>query len=271
MKKGLGIGIALMLAVVSASGCSRADSEPNSQPIATEKTEVILSAAASLAAPLERIKADLEREQPDLRLTVNLGASGSLQKQIEQGAPADLFWSAASKQMDELGQKGLLLADTRVDAAGNELVLIAPKDRVAMLKDVGSFADLTQASVRKIGIGSPETVPVGTYGQQVLQKTKVWDALQSKLVYGKDVKQVLTYVERGDVDAGIVYRSDAHGSDHVQVLAQAEADSHQPITYPIAVLKSSAHPDSAKRVLAYIRSDHAQDILVQNGFAKGVK
>lgn len=266
MKKSLGIGILLILATGSASGCSRADTEP----VATEKTEVIVSAAASLAAPLASIKLDLEREQPDLRVTINLGSSGSLQKQIEQGAPADLFWSAASKQMDELQQKGLLLADTRVDAAGNELVLIAPTGRVE-LQDVDSFADLTQESVKKIGIGSPETVPVGTYGQQVLQKTKVWDAVQSKLVYGKDVKQVLTYVERGDVDAGIVYGSDAHGTDNIQVLAKAEGNSHQPIRYPIAVLKSSRHPDAARRVLTYIQSDHAQDILVQNGFAKGVK
>ena len=203
-------------------------------------------------------------------MTVNLGASGTLQKQIEQGAPADLFWSAAVKQMDDLEQKGLLLADTRTNAAANELVLIAPKERKAALQNIHTFADLTQEAVQKIGIGSPETVPAGTYGKQVLQKVNVWDALQSKWVYGKDVKQVLTYVERGDVDAGIVYRSDAQGSDKVQVLAQAEANSHQPILYPIAVLKSSQHPDSAKRVLTYIQSERAQAILAQAGFAKGV-
>jgi molybdate transport system substrate-binding protein len=247
----------LLLVAMTVTGCSRADS---GAPGA--KTEVLISAAASLAKPLAEIKADLEREHPEIKLTVNLAASGTLQKQIEQGAPADLFWSAGTKQMDVLEQKGLLLDGTRTDAARNELVLIMQKtgstlsgwEGVSLLK---SFA-----------IGTPETVPAGQYAQQTLQHMMMWDAVKDKIVYAKDVTQVLTAVERGDVEAGAVYRSDARTSDQVREVAAAPVDSHDPILYPLAVLKSSAHPQQAKVVRDYLLGANAQAKLEQAGFFK---
>lgn len=246
---------ALALAVLTAA-CSDSSEE---------KTEIILSAAASLGQPLGQIRADFEREYPKLRLTINLGSSGALQKQIEQGAPADLFWSAGVAQMDALEKKGLLLDGTRRDAAGNELVLVLPK---AEESDVITFTSLGEAKVQKIAVGTPETVPAGQYAQQTLETLNVWDSVKSRAVWAKDVTQVLTYVERGDVQAGIVYRSDAQGSDKVRVVATAPEGSHQPIIYPLAGIKATRHPDAVRETIRYLTGPHAQEILQKHGFKK---
>lgn len=246
---------ALALAVLTAA-CSDSSEE---------KTEIILSAAASLGQPLGQIRADFEREHPKLRLTINLGASGALQKQIEQGAPADLFWSAGVAQMDALDKQGLLLDGTRQDAAGNELVLIAPKDGGG---GVTLFESLGDAALQKIALGAPETVPAGQYALQTLETLNVWDSVKARAVWAKDVTQVLTYVERGDVEAGIVYRSDAQGSDKVRVVAEAPAGSHKPIVYPLAGIKATRHPDAVRETIRYLTGPHAQEILHQHGFTK---
>ncbi|ARU62264.1 molybdate ABC transporter substrate-binding protein [Tumebacillus avium] len=248
-------GIALLAAALLLSGCSQA--EP-----ASEQEEIILSAAASLAGPLETLKADFEQEYQDIKVTINLGASGTLQKQIEQGAPADLFWSAGKVQMDALERQGLLLEGTRRDAAVNQLVLVV-KESAA-----DSFAGLADPSVKKVGLGTPETVPAGKYAQEALTFYGIWDAVQPKAVFGKDVKQVLTYVERGDVDAGLVYRSDALSSQEVKISAVAEPAAHSPIVYPLAVLKNSKHQETAQQLLDYLSSAEAQQVLKKHGFAQ---
>jgi molybdate transport system substrate-binding protein len=246
----------LMFAAVLAAGCALEKS-------AVKQEEIILSAAASLAEPLEVIKANFEQEHADVKLTINFGASGTLQKQIEQGAPADLFWSAGEAQMDALEKQGLLLEGTRRDAAVNQLVLIAPANSG---KELASFSALANRDLKKIALGAPETVPAGKYALEALQFYQVWDDVQPKTVYGKDVKQVLTYVERGDVDAGIVYYSDALGSSKVIIAATASGESHSSIVYPLAVLKNSKHPVQAKRVLDYLTGKKAKEVLKKAGF-----
>ncbi|ASS75897.1 molybdate ABC transporter substrate-binding protein [Tumebacillus algifaecis] len=250
----------LPIAGLLALGCATAE------PV-VQKEEIILSAAASLAEPLETIKANFEKEHKDVAVTINLGASGTLQKQIEQGAPADLFWSAGKGQMDALEKQGLLVDGTRRDAAVNRLVLIVPSEG-KQASALTSLADLAKPDINKIGLGTPETVPAGKYAQEALTHEGVWDVVQPKGVFGKDVKQVLTYVERGDVDAGIVYRSDALSSNKVKIAVTAPEASHSPIVYPLAVLKQTKHQEKSQKLLDYLTNEQSQAILEKAGFDK---
>jgi molybdate transport system substrate-binding protein len=186
-----------------------------------------------------------------------------LQKQIEQGAPADLFISAAPKQMDALDQKNLIQKPTRKNLLENQLVLIVPK-KSSM--DVTAYDDLTKDRVKKFSIGEPETVPAGQYAQQVLKKIDLWDKVKDKAVLAKDVRSVLTYVETGNVEAGIVYQTDAAVSDKVQIVSAAPAGSHQPIIFPIAVLTGAKQPKAAEEFLTYLCSAEAKIIFEKHGF-----
>ena len=153
-----------------------------------------------------------------------LASSGLLQKQIEEGAPVDLFISAGKSQMDELAAKGMLIPQTRSDLLGGELVLIVAREKQALIK---GFADLSKGAF-SFSIGQPETVPVGKYAKETLQSMKLWDKLANRIVFAKDTRQVLTYVDSGNVDAGLVYRSDAVALQGAVVAAVA------PKTFPFA-------------------------------------
>jgi molybdate transport system substrate-binding protein len=209
--------------------------------------ELNVSAAASLKDVLTDIQKSYGQKEPKIKIVYNFGSSGALQTQIEQGVPCDLFISAALKQADDLEQKGLFRKGTRKNLLMNQLVLIVPKD---WKSEIQSFADLTKDSVRKIGIGEPASVPAGQYALEVFQYLGVWEAIQGKTVLGTNVRTVLTYVETGNVDAGVVYRTDALISDKVKVVAVAAPETHQPIIYPAAVLAGAAHPKEAARFLA---------------------
>jgi molybdate transport system substrate-binding protein len=248
----------LALAGVLAAGCS--NGTPTTKQ-AEPHTALILSAAASLGQPLELLKADYQREHPEIEITLNLGASGTLQKQIEQGAPADLFWSAGTAQMDALEQKNLLTPGTRQNILKNQLVLVR-----AQAGTLHTFQDLAGPAVKKVALGTPETVPAGRYAQETLAKLGLWETVQSKAVYGKDVTAVLTYVERGEVDAGLVYLTDALHSTKVEIAATADESTHAPILYPLAVIQSTRHPRQAQELAAYLRGPHAQEILTKAGF-----
>ncbi|PWK11594.1 molybdate ABC transporter substrate-binding protein [Tumebacillus permanentifrigoris] len=249
-------GALLALGLVVTVGCANGTTATD-QP----STTLILSAATSLGKPLETLRADYQRQHPDMEITLNLGASGILQKQIEQGAPADLFWSAGTAQMDALEQKNLLVAGTRRDLVQNQLVLV--RRAGSTLK---SFQDLATPTVTQIAIGTPETVPAGKYAQETLSALGLWDAVQSKLIYGKDVTSVLTYVERQAVDAGLVYRTDALASTKVEIVATADEATHQPILYPLAVLQTTQHRQQAEEFATYLHGAHAQEILTRAGF-----
>lgn len=162
--------------------------------------------------------------------------------------------------MDALEKGNFLAEGTRIDLLGNDLVLIAGKDN----KGFTSFQDLAKAG--KISIGTPDSVPAGKYAQEALTSMKLWGTLQAKLVLAKDVTQVLTYVESGNVDAGIVYQSDAQGSDKVKVIAIAPTDSHSTIVYPASVIANTKNLTEAKDFLSYLSGDNAQQIFVKYGF-----
>ncbi|ACK73345.1 molybdenum ABC transporter, periplasmic molybdate-binding protein [Gloeothece citriformis PCC 7424] len=233
------------------------------QSASAQSNNLTVSAAISMKDALEEIKTAYQKKQPNMRITYNFGSSGSLQQQIEQGAPVDVFISAANKQMDALEQKQLLLPGTRRNLVSNSIVLITPKNQ----QTVKTFQNLTNPQVKRIALGEPNTVPAGQYGQQVLQYYKIFDSIKPKVIFGKDVRQVLTYVETGNVDAGLVYSTDARTSNQVRVAATAPNNSHQPIAYPIAVIKDSKNQAAAKAFAQYLATNEAKNTFKKYGFS----
>ncbi len=251
-------------AVLTGMGCSSTNPPASAPSSTTQAAPVTLtvSAAASLKDAMEELQSTYQQQQPNTTITYNFGSSGSLQQQIEQGAPVDIFMSAAPKQMDALEKQNLLLPDTRKDLLRNEIVLVASKDSA----NISDFKDLTSSAVNKVSIGNPQSVPAGQYGQEVLTSLNLFAPLKPKLVFAKDVRQVLSYVETGNVDAGLVYASDAKVSDQVKVVATAPADSHSPTIYPVAVLKDSKNPDAAQEFAQFLASDPARRKFESYGF-----
>jgi molybdate transport system substrate-binding protein len=230
---------------------------------ASGKTELIISAAASLKDSLDEIEKLYEKQHTDIDLTLNYGSSGTLQKQIEQGAPADVFLSAGAKQLDAL-VKAKLIGDHKT-LLKNELVMVVPTDSKLTFNTV---RQLTGKSIKKIAIGQPESVPAGQYAKEMLTTRQVWDTLKDKYVYAKDVRQVLTYVETGNVDVGFVYKTDALTSDKVRIALHIASGLHSAIVYPAGVVKESKHAAEAKAFYTYLQSDKAGAVFEKYGFKR---
>lgn len=231
---------------------------------ASQTKELTVSAAASLQEVLTEMAKSYKLKNPSVDIIYNFASSGTLQKQIEEGAPVDLFISAGKPQMDALEEKKLLLKDTRLNLLKNELVLITVQER----KDITGFEDLAKSVVAQIAIGTPETVPAGKYAKEALENLKLWDELGPKFVLAKDIKQVLTYVETGNVDAGFVYLSDSVTSQKVKVIMQVPSELHAPIVYPAAIIEGSKQKDTAQSFLTYLQSAEAAKIFEQYGFSR---
>lgn len=224
--------------------------------------ELLVSAASSLTDALNAIKPRFEASHPGTVVHFNFGASGALSRQIEAGAPVDVFISAAAAQMDRLQQQHLLLAGTRIDLLSNELVLIAPRNAPSTLT---GFSDLSRVS--RVALGDPGFVPAGFYARQTLTALKLWDTLQPKLIYGQDVRQVLEYVARGEVDAGLVFATDATLlPQQVKILARAAQNSHIPILYPAAQVVGAPHPGLAAAFLIQLAQPDSCQIFQRVGF-----
>lgn len=228
----------------------------------TENVELLVSAAASLKESMEEIKSMYETEHQNVTLTFSFGGSGALQQQIEQGAPADVFISAAEKQMNALEDEGLIVKDSRKDLLENKVVLITPTDKT----DSTSFEDVATEKVGQIGLGEPGSVPVGQYSEEIFTSLGILDQVKAKAVYGKDVKEVLSWVETGNVDAGVVYATDAKQSSNVNVVCEAPAESYQAAIYPVAVVKDSKHQEQAEEFLQFLESDSAREVFQSLGF-----
>lgn len=229
---------------------------------AANAADLVVSAAASLTNAMNGLKATFEADHPGDRVLCNYGASGSLAKQIEGGAPADLFVSASSGEMNRLQEKNLILPGTRMDLLSNDIALIVPKKSALALK---GFSDLPRAT--RISIGDPGFVPAGQYASDSLKKLGLWDRLAPKMVYGEDVRQVLEYVARGEVDAGIVFVTDAAIlPDKVEIVAKAPKDSHKPIVYPAAILTGGANHDLAGKFIAFISGPEGRRVFGKYGF-----
>ncbi|GMB01620.1 molybdate ABC transporter substrate-binding protein [Pelosinus sp. IPA-1] len=252
---------ALLIVAAMTTGCGGEKSAAPATP--PQKVELNVSAAVSLKDALAEIQKNYEAKNSNIKLVYNLGASGALQKQIEQGAPADIFISAAPKQMNDLEEKNLVNKATRKNLVENKLVIIVP---TASTLNITKYEDLTKDEVQKLSIGETASVPAGQYAQEVLKKLGIWDKIQNKAVLAKDVRTVLTYVETGNVEAGIVYKTDAASSDKVKIVATAPEGSHQPILYPIAILSGTKQQKAAEDFLTYLSTPECKAIFEKYGF-----
>ena len=229
-------------------------------------TELTISAAASLTDALTEIEGGYLSTHPGITLRNNFGSSGTLARQIEDGAPVDVFISAASKPMDDLEARGLLASGSRRDLLRNTLELIVPAG-----SRLSGFEQLADSSVRSIALGDPASVPAGQYGQQTLASLHLLDRVRSRLVLAKDVRQVLAYVETGNADAGIVYATDAATTSSVRIVATAPETTHDPIVYPAAVIANGRSAVAAGELVDYLSSAPARAIFVKRGFTIAVQ
>ncbi len=228
-----------------------------------QKKEITVSAAMSLKNAFQEI-AKLYESETGTPCVMNFAATGDLLKQIAGGAPVDVFASAAQKDMDEADRQGLMVTGTRVDFAGNAIVLVVSSDAKA---NSNSFEGLDAAEVKKIAVGNPKSVPAGRYAQEVFGFYNLTASIKNKFIYTENVRQVLDYVARGEVDAGVVYATDAVAlSKEVKIVATAPETSHKQVVYPIAVVKGSKHEPEAKVFIALVLSGKGQAVLKKNGF-----
>jgi molybdate transport system substrate-binding protein len=258
----LGFLVTLLVACAQLAPPPQLNQPKANQPAAQTST-LLVAAAASLQKVLQEITPLYAQVNPHQIINYNFAASGALQQQIEQGAPVDVFISAAVKQMKALQEKGLLESGTQKNLLTNQLVLIVPKQTSVPLTD---FKQLVRPDVKRISVGEPRTVPAGQYATEVLKNLGILEQVQSKFVLGNNVKSVLTAVETGDVEAGIVYITDAKGSDKVAIAAIANEKLHTPIFYPIAVLKASQSLDQSKKYVEFLQSDRAKAVFEKYGF-----
>lgn len=260
----------LISVLVMGCGTSNDSSSTSKESSSTESTEtsstepsaeLTISAAASLKEAMAELEPIFKEANPNISLVFNFGASGSLQQQIEQGAPADLFISAGQSQMKALAEKDLILDSTQKDLVKNELVLVGPKDTT-----ITSVDDLKSDKVTKIASGEPTSVPAGKYADEVFTKLGIKDDIQSKLVFAKDVKEVLAWSTSGNADVGFVYLSDALSSDSAKIIETVSEDLHSPITYPVGVIKSTKNPDAAKKFEDFLFTDKAKEVFEKYGY-----
>ena len=250
-------GGAIACGLPTASTLPTADVAGTDGPVA-----LTVSAAASVQDALKDAQVAYQDVAPHVTITYNFGSSGSLAQQIIQGAPTDVFLSASPQWMDEVAAQDQIRLGSRQDLLQNDIVLVVPPDETA----IKGFADLTPTAVDRVAIGEPNSVPAGRYAKETLTSLNLFDPLQSQLVFTKDVRQVLAYVETGNVDAGLVYATDAQLSDQAQVVATAAASTHAPIIYPIAVVQDTDEASAAQAFIDFLASETGVAIFQGYGF-----
>ncbi|MGB0562762.1 MAG: molybdate ABC transporter substrate-binding protein [Spirulinaceae cyanobacterium] len=233
------------------------------QGAAVKPTRLTVSAAASLQGVLLAIAPAFATTHPEIEVVFNFAASGALQRQIEQGAPVDIFIPAAAQPMDALEQQGLIRATTRRDLLANRLVLIAAPDSPLQIQ---RLEQLKTARFDHLAVGEFRTVPAGQYAQQALAQLELLNALQTQLVFGRNVRGVLAAVEQGNAELGLVYATDADRSDRVRRLLTVPESTHDPIRYPIAILQASEQTRAAQQWLTFLQGDIAQAEFAAFGF-----
>ena len=272
--KRIGAVVLAVCMVLSCAGCGGSSNKGASEETTEVTTEggnskILVAAAASLQATFDNELIPLfEKENPEITVEGTYASSGDLQQQIESGLDADVFFSAATSNMDTLAEEKLIDEDTVVDLLKNNVVLITPKDSKLGIK---SFKDITKADT--IAIGDPESVPAGKYAKEILTNLDVYNKVEKKASLGASVTEVLSWVAEGSADAGIVYATDAqtentNGDDkEVEIVATAEDSMMQtPVIYPVGTVSSSAHKDEAKAFEDFLQTDEAKAILEKAGF-----
>ncbi len=278
-KRSKAIAALLALAVsmtACLTGCGRTNTDTNAD--ASEKTELVVFAAASMTETLNQIKTDYEAQHKDITLTYNFDSSGTLKTQIQEGATCDVFISAAQKQMDQLDaskdntanpeQLDFINSDSRMDLLENKVVLVVPENNP---ENINSFDDLKsklESGDVLLAMGNSD-VPVGQYTQKILQywgldEKALADA--GEITYGSNVKEVTTQVSEGSADCGVVYYTDAYSAG-LKIVGEATEEMCGKTIYPAAVMKNSEHPEQAQEFLAYLSSDAAAKVFEKVGFA----
>lgn len=224
--------------------------------------EVLVFAAVSLTDALEEITAAYEKAGGD-KVLLNLAASNALARQIQEGAPADLFISADEAKMDQLEKRGLVLQGTRRSLLSNTLVIVVPVD--STLK-IASPKDLAGSKVRALALAEPQSVPAGIYAKEYLKSQKLWSAVIDKVIPTESVRAALAAVESGNVEAGIVYKTDAGISKKVRIAYEVPQAEGPKISYPFAVIASSKRQEAARKLLAYLESPAALAVFRKYGF-----
>jgi molybdate transport system substrate-binding protein len=230
--------------------------------LAARGAEIMVFAAASLSDSLQQIGADYHRQTGN-NVLFNLAASSTLARQIEAGAPADIFFSADEAQMQNLEKQGLILSETRRDRLGNSLVIVVTSD--SSLK-IHSPAELAEEKIRRIALADPQAVPAGVYSKEYLQKLNLWEKVAPKVVPMENVRGALAAVESGNVDAGMVYKTDADISQKVKVVYEIPREDGPKITYPTAVVKDSKQKKAAVAFLDYLEGEDAAKVFEHYGF-----
>ena len=243
-----------------ATGCSN---EKKVNSIAASPIELNVSAAASMANAMKEIGENYENKNPNVKVVLNFASSGALQQAINQGAPTDLFISAAQDKMDILDKNGLLEPGTRIDLLENKIVLIVPKDSKLQLS---KFEDVLSPEVKKIGLGEPKSVPAGQYAAEVFKSLGILDEVNAKAVFGSSVRQVLSWVDIKEVDAGVVYATDAVVAKESKIVCTAPEGTHKPVVYPMAIIKGKGNLAAAKTFVTYLTSEDTKKVFEKYGF-----
>ena len=240
--------------LVSVPQAVRADTTP--------KSILRVSAGVGLKEALGTIQKVYAQKQPSVALEFNFAASGLLRKQIEQGAPVDLFLAPGQQHLQALLDGGFTDVRHTCSLLGNRLLLIVAKEKRHEIK---GFADLVEGA-DSIAIGLPEVVPAGSYARQTLAHLGLWERLEPRIVYGKSVRQVLAYVESGNVDAGLVFASDGLVMNSAVVAAVAPANRHSPIVFSLAGMLASPHPVALQAFMDFLQGEEAASIFGRYGF-----
>lgn len=256
----------IIISILSLISCSN-EKEKSLKNENKQEVEILVLAAASLTDVMKELSQAYKNASNKTKVNFSFASSGALQNQIEAGAPADIFFSASQKQMNALEEKKLIDTNTRRTLLENKVVLITPKNSSLNIK---SFYDITNESVKRVGLGEPKSVPVGQYSEEIFNNMNILDKVTTKAVYGSDVRAVLTWVENGEVDLGLVYETDAKIATNINIIGEAPKGSHKPATYPVAVIKSSKNKDEANSFIEFLSSDQAMSIFSKYGFSSSI-
>ena len=260
----IGTCILILISMCTVAGCTnqrqeRAQTESEPDRVA----ELTVFAAASLTDAITDISKSYESGR-SVKVYANFAGSQTLQVQIERGAPADLFISASPNQMDALEQKGAIHESSRCNVLSNSLVLVTP---IRVSHQIENLEELTTLRVRRIAIAEPNSVPAGIYGAEALNRLGIWSGVEPKLIPGADVRSVLAYTEAGEVDFGIVYKTDASLSEKVRIVYEFPTSSHSPILYPAAVVRGTKREQIAHSFLRYLKTPEVKLVFEKYGFS----
>ena len=238
---------------------------PEDTKAAGEEEKILVAAAASLKYSYDdELIPMFEAKYPGIKVEATYDSSGKLQTQIEEGLEADVFMSAAMKQMNALKDESMIDGDSIVELLENKIVLIVPEGTDSK---VSSFEDITNAD--SIAVGDPDSVPAGQYAKEALTSLGLWDEVVKKASLGTNVTEVLNWVAEGSADAGIVYATDAATTEHVKIIAEApEGSLAKKVIYPVGVVSASMHKDAAQKFVEFLQTDEAVAVFEKYGFTK---